>query len=178
MSEADPQIPVEPVDETETVVETEAPAPKRNKRRLLLMLSVPLLLLIAGGVYWLSLQGKVTTDNAYIHPEPYKLQIAQANAAIAGAHANVTALSNSSDLSGADISAAREDIAFAQSDFERNDALYKRGFVTKADHDAAQHRVNQAKEALRQALARQEAARAKLATGSAVPGENPQVAAA
>ena len=43
MSEADPQIPVEPVDETETVVETEAPAPKRNKRRLLLMLSVPLL---------------------------------------------------------------------------------------------------------------------------------------
>ena len=48
MSEADPQIPVEPVDETETVVETEAPAPKRNKRRLLLMLSVPLLLLIAG----------------------------------------------------------------------------------------------------------------------------------
>ena len=213
MSEADPQIPVEPVDETETVVETEAPAPKRNKRRLLLMLSVPLLLLIAGGVYWLSLQGKVTTDNAYIQqdkvavsaqvggeiteifvgegdtvnagdllfridPEPYKLQIAQANAAIAGAQANVTALSNSSDLSGADISAAREDIAFAQSDFERNDALYKRGFVTKADHDAAQHRVNQAREALRQALARQEAARAKLATGSAVPGENPQVAAA
>ena len=113
-----------------------------------------------------------------IDPEPYKLQIAQANAAIAGAQANVTALSNSSDLSGADISAAREDIAFAQSDFERNDALYKRGFVTKADHDAAQHRVNQAKEALRQALARQEAARAKLATGSAVPGENPQVAAA
>ena len=69
MSEADPQIPVEPVDETETVVETEAPAPKRNKRRLLLMLSVPLLLLIAGGVYWLSLQGKVTTDNAYIQQE-------------------------------------------------------------------------------------------------------------
>ena len=69
MSEADPQIPVEPVDETETVVETEAPAPKRNKRRLLLMLSVPLLLLIAGGVYWLSLQGKVTTDNAYIQQD-------------------------------------------------------------------------------------------------------------
>ena len=45
MSEADPQIPVEPVDETETVVETEAPAPKRNKRRLLLMLRCSKLLL-------------------------------------------------------------------------------------------------------------------------------------
>ncbi len=206
MSEADPQIPVDAVEEPE------AAAPKRKRGRLLLMLSVPLVLLIVGGVYWLSLQGKVSTDNAYIQqdkvsvsaqvggeivevfvgegdtvkagdllfridPEPYRLQIAQANAAIAGAQANVTALSNSSDLSGADISAAREDIAFAQSDFERKDALYQRGFVTKADHDAARHRVNQAQEALRQAVARQNAARAKLANGSAVPGENPQIAA-
>ncbi len=206
MAEADPQIPVDTVDETET------PTPKRNRNRLLLMLSVPLLLLIVGGFYWFSLQGQVSTDNAYVQqdkvsvsaqvggeivevlvgegdavkagdllfridPEPYRLQIAQADAAIAGAQANVTALANSSDLSGADISAAREDIAFAQSDFARKDALYKRGFVTKADHDAAQHRVNQAREALRQAQSRQQEARAKLARGSAVPGENPQIAA-
>lgn len=206
MAEADPQIPVD------TVEPVEAPAPKRKWGRLALMLSVPLALLIAGGIYWLSLQGKVSTDNAYVQqdkvsvsaqvggeivevfvgegdtvqkgdllfridPEPYRLQIAQADAAIAGAQANVTALANSSDLSGADIAAAREDIAFAQSDFERKDALFKRGFVTKADHDAARHRVNQAREELRQAEARQQAARAKLATGSAVPGENPQVAA-
>lgn len=207
MAEADPQITVE------TVAETDAPAtPKRKWGRLILMLSVPLLLLVAGGIYWLSLQGKVSTDNAYVQqdkvsvsaqvggeivevlvgdgetvqagellfridPEPYRLQIAQANAAIAGAQANVTALSNSSDLSGADIAAAREDIAFAQADFERKDALYNRGFVAKADHDAARHAVNQARESLRQAQARQQAASAKLATGSAVPGENPQVAA-
>jgi len=206
MAEADPQIPVD------TVEPAKAPAPKRKWGRMALMFSVPLLLLVAGGIYWLSLQGKVSTDNAYVQqdkvsvsaqvggeivevlvgegdtvqkgdllfridPEPYRLQIAQAEAAIAGAQANVTALANSSDLSGADITAAREDIAFAQSDFERKDALFKRGFVTKADHDAARHRVNQAREALRQAEARRQAARAKLATGSAVPGENPQIAA-
>ena len=208
MAEADPQLPVD----TGETVETETAAPRRKWGRMALMLSVPLLLLIAGGVYWLSLQGKVSTDNAYVQqdkvsvsaqvggeivevlvgegdtvqkgdllfridPEPYRLQIAQANAAIAGAQANVTALSNSSDLSGSDISAAREDIAFAEADFARKDALFKRGFLTKADHDAASHSVNQAREALRQAEARQREARARLATGSAVPGENPQVAA-
>ncbi|MES2699154.1 MAG: biotin/lipoyl-binding protein, partial [Pseudomonadota bacterium] len=48
-----------------------------------------------------------------IDPEPYQLQIAQANAAIATAQANVTTLANDSDLTGVDIAAAREDIAFA-----------------------------------------------------------------
>ena len=112
-----------------------------------------------------------------IDPTPYQLQVAQANAAIATAQANVTALANSSDLSGADISAAQEDIAFAQANFARKDALYERGFLTKTEHDAARHAVAQAREQLRQAQARQQAAQAKLATGSAVPGENPQVAA-
>ncbi len=113
-----------------------------------------------------------------IDPEPYELQIAQANAAIANAQANVTALANSADLSGADISAAREDIAFAQSRFRRQQELMDRGFTTKADYDAAQHAVSQAQEELRQAQARQAAAKAKLAEGAAVPGKNPQVAAA
>ncbi|MBX7534096.1 HlyD family secretion protein [Qipengyuania sp. GH1] len=177
------------------------------------MLALPLALLAGGLFYWLSLQGTISTDNAYlqqdkvavsaqvggeivevfvkdgeqvekgqllfrIDPEPYRLQIAQANAAIASAQANVTALSNSSDLSGADISAARENISFAQANFARKDALYERGFLTKTEHDAAEHAVNQAREQLRQAQARAQAAQAKLATGSAVPGENPQIAAA
>lgn len=188
-----------------------ADKPKRRWGRLVLMLGVPLALLAGGSIYWLSLAGKVSTDNAYvkqdkvsvsaqvggdiadvfvhegdevkagqllfrIDPEPYRLAIAQADANIASAQANVTALASSTDLSGADISAAREDIGFAEADFARKDALYKRGFLTKVDHDAAQHAVNQAREELRLAQAKQTAARAKLATGSAVPGVNPQVA--
>lgn len=187
--------------------------PRRRWGRLALMALVPLALLIAGGLYWLSLQGQVSTDNAYVQqdqiavstevggqivevavkdgetvakgallfridPEPYRLQIAQANAAIAQAQANVTALSNSSDLSGASIAAAREDIAFAQANFARKDALYKKGFVTKTEHDAAEHAIQQAREELRMAQAQRSEAAAKLARGAAVPGKNPQVAAA
>ncbi len=113
-----------------------------------------------------------------IDAEPYQLQVAQANAAIAGAQANVTSLQNDTALTGVDIAAAREDIAFAESRFERQETLWERGFTTRADYDAAQHAVAQAREALHQAEARQREARARLAEGAAVPGENPQIAAA
>lgn len=113
-----------------------------------------------------------------IDPEPYRLAIAEADAAIASAQANVIALSNSSALTGVDINAARQDIAFAQSRFDRVKALWDRGFSSKADYEAAQQGLQQARDALRQAEARQQEARARLATGAAVPGVNPQVAVA
>ena len=132
MAEADPAL-------TESTAEAiEAPAPKKRRwGRLALMLSLPILLLVGGFVYWQGLQGKVSTDNAYlkqdkvgvsaeivgkiidvrvqegqlvkagdllfrVDPEPYRLQIAEADAAIAMAQANVTAMSNDSALTGAD----------------------------------------------------------------------------
>lgn len=113
-----------------------------------------------------------------IDPEPYQLQIGQADAAIASAQANVVALSSASELSGADIAAARESIAFAQSNFSRQQALMQRGFTTKAAYDAAQHAVQQAQEQLNLAQANAREAAAKLATGAQVPGVNPQVAQA
>lgn len=113
-----------------------------------------------------------------IDPEPYQLQMAEATAAIANAQADVTALENDPALTGVDIAAAREDIAFARSRLERQRQLWDRGFTTKAEYDAASHAVAQAEETLRQAEARQVEARAKLAHGTAVPGVNPQVAAA
>ena len=208
MAEADPAL-VEPAAEIR-----EAPAsPKRHWGRLLLMLSLPVVLLIGGFLYWQSLQGKVSTDNAYLRqdkvgvsaeivgkivevsvregqlvkagdllfrvdPEPYRLQIAESDAAIATAQANVTALSNSAELSGADIGRAREMIAFTQSTLSRQEALWQRGFTTKADYEAAQHAVAEARAQLRLAEANQREAQAKLAQGPAVPGENPQIAAA
>jgi membrane fusion protein (multidrug efflux system) len=211
MAEADPALAessAEPLDASPATVPK-----KRRWGRLALMLSLPLLLLVGGVFYWQSLQGKVSTDNAYlkqdkvgvsaeivgnfvevhvregqlvkagdllfrVDPEPYSLQIAEANAAIATAQANVTALSNASELTGADIAAAREDIAFAQATLERQQALWERGFTTKAAHEAAEHAVAQAREELRLAEADQREARARLAEGPAVPGVNPQVAAA
>lgn len=207
MAEADPTPPV-----------TDRPAaaaakPPRRWGRLALMLAVPLLVLIGGGLYWQSLQGKVATDNAYVQqdkvsvsaqvggkivavfvaanqqvkagdllflidPEPYQLQIQQADAAIANAQANAVALANSSALSGADIAAAREDIGFAQSNLARQQALWAKGFTTKAAYEAAQHQVAQAREQLKLAEAKSREASAKLATGPQVPGVLPQVAAA
>ena len=114
-----------------------------------------------------------TVDDA-----PYRIQIAQADAAIAGAQASATALAASAALSGADAAAANEDIGFAQANFERQRALWQRGFTTKADYQAAQHQVAQAREQLRIAQAKQTEASAKLATGAQVPGVLPAVAAA
>lgn len=217
MAEADPKPPIA-ADATHAALSANTIAQAEQKPhhrwgRIFLMLVLPLLLLVGGGLYWQSLAGKVSTDNAYlkqnkvsisaevggriievtvaeggevntgdllfrIDPEPFRLQVSQANAAIAGAQANVTVLANDSALSGADTSAAREQIAFAQSNFERQRALWERGFTTKADYEAAQHSLAQAQEALRLAQARSQEARARLANGSAVPGVNPQVAAA
>ena len=213
MAEADPVFPDARHAGPDTGAGQAAHPPKRQFGRLLAMLSVPVLILIGGGYYWYSLQGQVSTDNAYvkqdkvsvsseingrivevavsdnqvvkagdllfrIDPEPYQLQIAQADAAIAAAQANVVALSNASELSGADIAAARESVAFAQSNFVRQQALMQRGFTTKAAFDAAQHAVQQAQEQLNLAQAKAREASARLATGAQVPGVNPQVAQA
>jgi membrane fusion protein (multidrug efflux system) len=207
MAEADPAITREAASEAPA-----APA-RRPWGRWALMLAVPLVLVAGAFLYWQSLAGKVSTDNAYIKqdmvavsaevggrivavmvadgsqvragdllfridPEPFRLQLAEADAAIAGAQANVIALSNASELTGTDIEAARSDVAFAQARFERVKALRDKGFSTKADFEAAELAVVQAREAVRQAEDRQREARARLATGSAVPGVNPQVAAA
>jgi membrane fusion protein (multidrug efflux system) len=212
VAEADP-IPPAAADDEQIEEEIERERPKRRWGRTALMLALPAVLIVGAVLYWLSLEGKVSTDNAYVQqdkvsvtpevggkivevsvkegqtvhrgdllfridPEPFRLQIQQADAQIALAQANVVALENSSDLSGADIAGAREDIAFAQATLSRQQALWNRGFTTKADYQAAQHAVAQAKEELRAAEARQVAAHAKLATGPQVPGENPQVAAA
>lgn len=195
---------------------SDAPVPESARKpwlRWALMLAMPLALVAGALVYWQSLAGKVTTDNAYlkqdmiavsaevggpivevlvkdgsqvaagdllfrINPEPFALQIAEADAAIAAAQANVIALSNSADLTGTDIDAARADVGFATARFERVRALRDKGFSTKADFEAAEQAVVQAREAVQQAEDRRRAARARLANGAAVPGVNPQVAAA
>jgi membrane fusion protein (multidrug efflux system) len=215
MADADPQIVEAPAtvrEPGEPGTADEAPA-RRRWGRLALMLVVPLAILIGGVVYWLGLQGKVSTDDAYvkqdkvsisaevggkilqvfvksgdhvkagdllyrIDPEPFQIQLDQATAAIANAQANVTALANAAPLSGADIAKAREDIAFAQSNFQRQQELWKQGFTTKAAYDAARHAVEQGQAELKAAQASEAEAQAKLAHGAAVPGENPQIAAA
>jgi len=53
----------------------------------------------------------------------------------------------------------------------------RRGFTTRARLESAEHAVEQARAAVQRAQSAAAEARAKLATGSAVPGENPAIAA-
>jgi membrane fusion protein (multidrug efflux system) len=111
-----------------------------------------------------------------IYGHPYALTVAQANAAIDSATVDVGNLSASLAATAVDIQAAREDIAFAESNFQRQAALMDKGFTTRAAYDASKHAVEQARARLAQAQAAAAEARAKLATGTG--GTNPQVAAA
>ncbi|URW76291.1 HlyD family secretion protein [Sphingomonas donggukensis] len=113
-----------------------------------------------------------------IDPDPYRIAVAQANAQIAGAQVAVQTLQTSYQGTGADIVAARDQIAAAQEDYARQAELMKRGFTTRARLQQSQHGLQQARAALQSAEASAAEARAKLATGSAVPGQNPQIAAA
>jgi len=113
-----------------------------------------------------------------IDPEPYRIAVAQANAAIANAQVALQTLETSYQGKGADIQAARDKIQQAQEDLDRKSALMTRGFVTRADLLDAQHAVEQARAAYQSALADEAEAKSKIANGAAVPGENPAIAAA
>lgn len=113
-----------------------------------------------------------------IDPEPYRVALAESNAAIATAQVNVSRLHAEYQATGVDISGAREDIAYAQEEYERQKALMARGFTTRARLQDAEHALQQAREELRTAQADAQKARVALATGAAVPGENPAIAAA
>lgn len=113
-----------------------------------------------------------------IDPEPYRIAVEQANAAIASAQVTVATLQSSYRGTGADIQAARDKIQAAQEDYDRQAALMKQGFTTRTDLLNAQHAVEQARAALANAEASADEAKAKLTTGAAVPGVNPAIAAA
>ena len=111
-----------------------------------------------------------------IDPVPFELAIAQSNARIASAQVEVQNLQADYQVSGVDIELARQDIAFAQSNYQRQAALMEKGFTTRARLDAAQHEVDLARAKLKSAQADVLAAKARLSTGSAAPGENPAIA--
>jgi membrane fusion protein (multidrug efflux system) len=113
-----------------------------------------------------------------IDPEPYRIAVAQADAAIAGAQVQVATLESGLGDSAADIRAARDRIASATEDYQRQSQLMTRGFTTRARLEQAQHALEQARAELAGAQAAAGEARARLSTGAAVPGANPAIAAA
>ena len=113
-----------------------------------------------------------------IDPEPYKIAVAQAQAAIAAAQVQLNTDQVSFQGKGADIQAAQDAIQNAQENYDRQNVLMKQGFTTRASFQSAEHALEQARAQLLNAQASAAEARAKVATGAAVPGENPAIAAA
>lgn len=113
-----------------------------------------------------------------IDPEPYRIAIAQADAAIAAAQVRVVGLETELGNTGVDINAAREDVAFFTEEYRRQAELMQRGFTTRARLEAAQHALSDARSRLETAEADARAARAALATAPVAPGVNPAVLSA
>ncbi|MGD9809992.1 MAG: HlyD family secretion protein [Sphingobium sp.] len=113
-----------------------------------------------------------------VDPEPYRVALAQADAQIAEAQVNVVELQAKYRSTDVDIAQAHKDIAFAQTEYDRQRQLAARGFTTKARLDEARHELEVAQASLRNAQADAAEARSALATGQQVPGVNPQLAAA
>jgi len=113
-----------------------------------------------------------------IDPEPYKVALAEANAAIATAQVNVGRLREDYQATSVDIEGARSDVYFAQEDLKRQQALMSEGFTTRARLQQSEQLLANARKTLSQAEADAAKARAALATGPQVPGVNPQLAAA
>lgn len=171
-----------------------APAPKRGKRRML-MISVPLLLAIGGGYVWLTGGRYVTTDNAYVHqpmvsvssdvagrivsvevaenqhvaagtplfhldPEPYRIAMDEADAALAAARLSVTQLRSAVATAQAKLVAAEHIKNVRDREYERQQALENRGISSSAALDettravyTAENDVNLAREGVAAAVA-------------------------
>lgn len=204
MADADPH-------RTVTTAESIAPPadvrPRRRWGRLALMLSVPLILILVGGWFWLTSGRYVSTDNAYvkqdmtsispdvtgrivsvevrenqrvaagtilfrIDPLPYRIALAQADAALASARVDVSTKATDSGSAAATLEGAQADLTLAQATYDRQAALMKRGFTTRAALDAATQQVAAARSRI--AAAQADAARARQqvssgATGSSTP---------
>ena len=205
MADADPKIgrDVTPV-AINTIEEVDTPASKRRPwARIALMFSVPLLLLVVGGYFWLTSGRYVSTDNAYVQqdmisvspdvsgrivavnvkenqrvkagdvlftidPQPFRIALDQADAALANARVQVSTMSTDMGGARADIESANADIELAQATYDRQAALMKRGFTTRASLDAAQHEVSAARARL--ATAQSSAAHARNQVGSGTAG--------
>ncbi|XHR98494.1 membrane protein [Sphingomonas sp. DBB INV C78] len=111
-----------------------------------------------------------------IDPEPYRIALAQAEAAVGNARISVNELSSNYVSKSADIGAMASDVQLAQENYQRQKELLDKGFTTRASFDAARAALASAQAKRAVASADASAAQAMLGTGPG--GLHPQIAAA
>jgi membrane fusion protein (multidrug efflux system) len=100
-----------------------------------------------------------------IDPRPFRIALAEADARIAAARVQIGQLTTQSAGTAADIEGARANLAYAEREHGRYQALLGRGFTTRSRYDQALHDVQEARERLANAQASAASARSALAAG-------------
>jgi membrane fusion protein (multidrug efflux system) len=113
-----------------------------------------------------------------IDPEPYRIALAQADAALAAARVQVNTMATDTGGAAADIQSANADIELAQATYDRQAALMQRGFTTRAALDAARHEVAASRARLANAQADAARARQQLGSGTGASGSPAAIQAA
>ena len=181
----------------------ETQAQKKSPKKLL-MATLPLALVLAGGWVWLDSGRYESTENAAVQqarisvasdisgrvtevfvrdndrvtagqplfrvdPEPYRIALAQADAALAQARLQVAQLRAAYNLARAQEQVAQDTADYLASELKRQEAITGRGAGTESALDAARHDASSAQESLA-------AARQSVAAALAALGGDPQVA--
>ncbi|MFL6723181.1 MAG: HlyD family secretion protein [Sphingomicrobium sp.] len=181
----------------------------KSRRRLAIMLSLPLLILAAGLFFWLTGGATVSTDNAYVKqdvtaistqvngpvvavyvrenqhvnkgdllyrvdPAPFEAALHAAEAQLAAARLQTNQLYVQAEGTNADVQGTEANVAVARRAFERQAALMKDGFTTRAAYDDALNELSDARTDLANARAKSENAAAAISPR----GNQPQIAAA
>lgn len=100
-----------------------------------------------------------------IDPEPYRIALAQADAALAEARVDLSTKATDTGSAQADLAGGRADLALAQATYERQRTLMQRGFTTRAAVDAATQQVAAARATIATAEAALARARQQLGSG-------------
>ena len=109
-----------------------------------------------------------------IDPQPYRVALEQAQAALANAELQTQVLRTTAAGTSGDISGAEANLAIKRNALGRQQALLRQGFTTRANYDDALNDVKTAETQLADARARAANAHAAVAA----PGDQPQVAQA
>lgn len=113
-----------------------------------------------------------------LDPEPYRIALRKADAALAAARVSVVGLEADVTGAGVDITSARSEVEFASNEFERQTELLKRGFTTRARYQQAQLDLSKAREKLNAALTDAGKARSALGSGGSASGAPAAIEAA
>ncbi len=181
----------------------ETQAQKKSPKKLL-MATLPVVLVLAGGWVWLDSGRYESTENAAVQqarlsvasdisgrvtevfvkdndrvtagqplfrvdPEPYRIALAQADAALAQARLQVAQLRAAYNLAQAQEQVAQDTADYLASELKRQEAITGRGAGTESALDAARHDASSALESLA-------AAKQGVAAALAALGGDPQVA--